>query len=366
MERRRHVNASRLTGRFIAAACCAFLAAGSGFAAPAAEDVRAGGKESPWLLVPIVSSNPKLGTSGGALAAYLHRFDAKSTVSMFGAAGIYTTTHSAVGGVFARAYFGEDRHRVVAFAGGGDIYNNYEDFLGSGVPVSTEDRLRALAVRYLYGVRAPWFLGAQAIDTNYTIVAENALSGEILERLGLTGFDSVGVGLVANYDTRDSQDSPSTGFFGDLNNIAYREGLGGSADFDVYRLTLKQYFSHGRGNVLLWALANHWTRDAPPAAYATLNLRGYVSGQYLAQNMSSFQVEDRIRMGPSWGFVAFAGVACLYGGEQSCGNPKDVYWSGGGGLYYVLKAKDKMVATLEVADGEGENRGLYMRFGWGL
>ena len=356
-----------MPGRIIAVACCAFLAASMGVEAQeATEDVRAGGKESPWLLVPIVSSSPKLGTSGGALAAYLHRFDPKSTVSMFGAAGIYTTTHSAVGGVFARAYFGEDRHRVVAFAGGGDIYNNYEDFLGSGVPVSTEDRLRALAVRYLYGVHAPWFVGAQAIDTNYTIVAEDALSGQILERLGLTGFDSVGVGLVVNYDSRDNQDSPSRGFFGDANNIAYRESLGGAADFDVYRLTLKQYFQHGRGSVLLWAMSNHWTRDAPPAAYATLNLRGYVAGQYLAQNMSSFQVEDRIRMGPRWGFVAFAGVACLYGGEQSCSNPKDVYWAGGGGLYYVIKAKDKMVATLEVADGEGENRGLYMRFGWGL
>lgn len=348
-------------------ACCALLAASSGVAAQeAAELGRTGGKESPWLLVPIVSSNPKLGTSGGLLGAYLHRFDPKSTVSMFGAAGIYTTTHSAVGGLFARAYFGEDRHRVVAFAGGGDIYNKYEDFLGSGVPVSTEDRLRALAVRYLYGVHAPWFLGAQAIDTNYTIVAEDALSGEILERIGLTGFDSVGVGLVVNYDSRDNQDSPSTGFFGDANNIAYRESLGGDADFDVYRLTLKQYFPHGRGSVLLWAMSNHWTRDAPPAAYATVSLRGYVAGQYLGQNMSSLQVEDRIRMGPRWGLTVFAGVACLYGGEQSCGDAKDVYWSGGGGLYYVLKQKDKMVATLEYADGEGANRGLYMRFGWGL
>jgi hypothetical protein len=32
----------------------------------------------------------------------------------------------------------------------------------------------------------------------------------------------------------------------------------------------------------------------------------------------------------------------------------------------VLKQRDKMVATLEYADGEGENRGLYMRFGWAL
>jgi hypothetical protein len=353
-----------MSGRMVAAAFCAGL--GASTASWGADAEPAHGRESPWLFVPIISSNPKLGTSGGLLGAYLHRFDPQSTVSMFGAAGIYTTTHSALGGVFARTYFGEDRHRLIAFAGGGHVYNNYEDFLGSGVPVSTEGNAHVLAARYLYRVRAPWFLGVQAVDTNYLIFGENALSGEILERIGLTGFDSVGAGLVVTYDSRDDQNSPSSGFFGDANNVAYRESLGGEADFDVYRLTLKQYFPHGRGSVLLWALSNRWTRDAPPAGYSTLNLRGYVGGQYLGENMSSFQVEDRIRMGPRWGFAVFAGVACLYGGRESCGNAKDVYWSGGGGLYYVLKQRDKMVATLEYADGEGANRGLYMRFGWGL
>ena len=29
-------------------------------------------------------------------------------------------------------------------------------------------------------------------------------------------------------------------------------------------------------------------------------------------------------------------------------------------------ATAKMVATLEYADGEGENRGVYLRFGWGF
>ena len=39
---------------------------------------------SPWLLVPVFSSSPKLGTSGGGLGAYMHTFDADSRVSLFG------------------------------------------------------------------------------------------------------------------------------------------------------------------------------------------------------------------------------------------------------------------------------------------
>ena len=45
----------------------------------AAEEAR-----SPWLLVPVFSSSPKLGTSGGGLGAYMVTFDPDSRVSLFG------------------------------------------------------------------------------------------------------------------------------------------------------------------------------------------------------------------------------------------------------------------------------------------
>ena len=323
-------------------------------------------RESPWLFVPLVSSDPKLGTSGGVLAAYLHRFDPKSSVSMFGVQGMYTTTHSKVGGLFARAFFGEDRHRLFALAGGGKINNDYSDFLNSGYPVQSQDDLHGVFVRYLYRFYPHWFAGGQAVDTNYAIVADNATSGEILDQAGLTGFDSIGVGLVVNYDSRDNVNTPSSGVFADANNIAYSEKLGGSVSFDAYRLSVKQYLPHGRGNVFAWKLSNHWTSNAPPSGYASVRLRGYTAGQYLGQNMSSIEVEERVRMGERWGFTAFAGVACLYGGGLQCGDKENVYPEGGGGLYFILKPRDRIAATLEYADGEGSNHGFYVRLGWGF
>ena len=41
-----------------------------------------GKKESPWLLTPLLSVDPKLGRNVGALAAYTLRFDDDSPVSM--------------------------------------------------------------------------------------------------------------------------------------------------------------------------------------------------------------------------------------------------------------------------------------------
>ena len=57
---------------------------------------------SPWMLLPTFSNNPKLGTSVGALASYLHKFDPQSQVSIFGVHAQYTSTDSATAVVFGR------------------------------------------------------------------------------------------------------------------------------------------------------------------------------------------------------------------------------------------------------------------------
>src|SRR5688572_7159664 len=66
-------------------------------------------EKSPWLLAPILQSNPKLGTTFGALAGYMHYFDEKSRPSIFAVQGQYSTTDSIVAGGFARMSFDEDR-----------------------------------------------------------------------------------------------------------------------------------------------------------------------------------------------------------------------------------------------------------------
>ena len=47
---------------------------------PAQQPPAASHTPSPWLFVPVFSSSPKLGTSGGGLAAYMHTFDPESRV----------------------------------------------------------------------------------------------------------------------------------------------------------------------------------------------------------------------------------------------------------------------------------------------
>ena len=89
----------RLRGCTAAALCCLTLLA-CGTARADDEPAKA---PSPWVLLPTFANNPKLGSSVGALGAYMTKFDAQSQLSMFGVNAQYTSTDSATAGAFARA-----------------------------------------------------------------------------------------------------------------------------------------------------------------------------------------------------------------------------------------------------------------------
>ena len=136
----------------------------------------------------MVSSNPKLGTAFGGIAAYLHKFDAESQVSLFGVTYQYTTTDSSIAGAFARTSFGADHHRIIAIAGFGYVKNDYDDYLGTGQPLKTNDDVQAFAARYLYRVGGDWFIGAQGSAANYQVLGESAQDDLVLETLGIRGL----------------------------------------------------------------------------------------------------------------------------------------------------------------------------------
>jgi hypothetical protein len=329
-------------------------------AKPAAAEEKA---RSPWLLVPVFSSSPKLGTAGGGLGAYMHTFDADSRVSLFGMSYQYSSTHSQVASAFARTSFGADHHRVVAIAVFGQIKNDYDDYLGTGQPLKTEDDLKALIGRYLFRATGDWFIGAQGSATNFQVLGATAEDDLVLETLGVRGFDSAAVGAVLMHDSRDNEDMPTTGWFLNVNNLAYREALGGAASFDAYRVDLRPFWKHGRGHVLAMRQYNWLTSDAPSAAQATVILRGYKFGQYLSPYMSSLEVEERLSFNQRWGATLFAGAATLYG-EAPVALDRTVYPTVGAGLHFVLKPAEHILLNLEYAQGIGDSRGAYLKLGY--
>ena len=318
---------------------------------------------SPWLLVPMFSSSPKLGTAFGGLGAYMHTFDPDSRVSLFGASYRYTSTDSQIFSAFARTSSGADHHRIVLITVFGLIKNDYDDYLGTGQPLKTDDDLKAFAGRYLFRASGDWFIGAQGSAANYQVLGATPEDDLVLETLGVRGFESAGVGVTLMHDSRDNEDMPTTGWFLNVNNLAYREALGGAESFDAYRVDQKVFWKHGRGHVLAVRQYNWLTSDAPAAAQGTVILRGYKQGQYLSPYMSSLEVEERLSFHPRWGATLFAGAAGLYG-EAPAPLDRSVYPTFGAGVHFVLKPVQRMNVNLEYAQGLEDNRGVYLKLGY--
>lgn len=322
-----------------------------------------GAAESPWLLVPKVSSDPKVGTSVGALGGYLFKMDPGSTASMVGMGATYSNTDSRIGALFLRGFSDNDNRRLFAVAASGEIKNDYEDFLGSGLPVSDTDNVKVFFARYMQKVSGAWFAGLQGAYTNYLITGDDFRSTEILNLAGLTGFESAALGLVLAYDNRDNQNAPSSGQHMVLHNFAYRESLGGEEDFDTFSLNWSRYAPNERGDVLAYRIHARWTDDAPASGYSSIDLRAYTKGQYLAPHSATIELEQRWGLAKRWGVNAFAGVACLFGDGEQCDDRDNLYPSAGVGLQYLVKRRENIVVTADYAHGKSGNHGFYVRFG---
>jgi len=310
----------------------------------------------------VFSSSPKLGTALGGLGAFLRTFDPDSRVSLFGVVYEYTSTHSHVAAAFARASFGADHHRVTIVVPFGHIRNDYDDYLGTGQPLKTDDDFRGAVGRYLFRLTGDWFIGAQASAANYQVLGATPEDELVLETLGVRGLESAALGAVVMHDSRDNEDMPTKGWFANVNNLAYREGLGGPSSYDAYRLDFRTFWKHGGRHVLAVRQFNWFSHDAPAAAQATVTLRGYKFGQYLAPYMSSLEIEERVSFSARWGATLFTGAAGLYG-ETTLPLGRSTYPTFGAGVHFVLKPKERMILNLEYAQGVDENRGVYIRLG---
>jgi outer membrane protein assembly factor BamA len=359
----------------ILAASCAVLALACGGAlaqtkpkdaapAPAGEDALSRLEKSPWLLVPIFQSNPKLGTSVGALAGYVHYFDEKSRPSIFAVLGQYTSTESIVAGVQARTSFDEDRQRLIAGMIYGYIKNDYSDYLGTGVPLQSNSNVKGAIARYTHRVHGNWFVGVQGLYQDFGISGETAFDDMVLDVLGVAPYKSGGLGLVAQFDSRDNENSPTQGWLFTLNNMAYRESLGGEDDFDVVRADIRYFMPHGKGHVLAVRQLNHFTDNAPTQVKSAVQLRGYKVGQYNGEYMSQIEIEERYRFAEKFTASLFVGIACTYGGSRSCSDSANLYPAGGVGVQYILKPKEGIVLNLEYAAGKDSNYGFYLKMGY--
>ena len=323
-------------------------------------------KKYSFVVAPIPIVNPTIGNGLAIAALMLYKIDPKSPVSTTAVAGGYTDSESWGIGVMQDAKFAEDRWRILG--GAAVAVAKYELFVPDISPdfhFSTEQRLSGGLVQVLRRVAPELYVGLRYVRATVNFPAPEATQDVIPEE-GID-FDIGGLGLVAEWDSRNHSFQPSGGHRVVFRSNFSREDFGGSLDYDTYSLAFNQYRQGFRDqDVFAWRVSLCSTSDDTPffdrCQFGSSNdLRGYAVGRYYDDAMYAAQIEYRAPLWKRLGAVAFAGVGAV---AESFGDfdSSDTLAAGGLGLRILASKEQRLNVSIDWAVGRDEST-WYMYIG---
>lgn len=337
----------------------------------AAAHAKSGGKPS-FIAAPMPQSNPALGNGLAVAALLLYEPKGSGGVWTSGVGGLYTDTDSWAAGVFQKAHLKGDKIRITAAVGYGDMNL---DFYGIGPDAGERGRSVTLnhtgvfvMAQGLVRVRENFYLGAQYryVDNDTVVTRQgpplfpdlDIPAPELESRIS-------GLGLAAEYDTRDTEYGPQKGLYAQAQWLVNNDAIG--SDFDYNKLTASVNGYHGLGKaVLAWRGSICGASDGAPfydlCMYGQQNdLRGYEAGQYRDGGMWAVQAEYRRHLFWRVGAVAFAGVGGI---APSLGDLGDstVLPAAGIGLRFAVSEKYRVNMSLDAAWGK-DSQAIYFYIG---
>jgi outer membrane protein assembly factor BamA len=282
--------------------------------APAQDDIPLHRKEKRFDItaVPIVSYNTSYGALVGANSMIFFNVSKRDTISPASVAGLgggYSQNRSLFAAAFTLLYLNQNRWRVNAAGGVGDIRFQYYE---SGIESVDEGfvdfntttgfgivRILRRVIGHLY------FGGIAKLQYTSTDFESNPPITETVTANGL--------GANALFDTRNNVYYPSRGTFASLSAVTNPDWLGSDSVFSALRAFYNIYVRVGRSSVLAARLSAFSSLGDVPFigedAIGGKDIRGYTEGRYRGHQSYCIQAEYRWTFRPRWGMVAFGGVA---------------------------------------------------------
>ena len=323
------------------------------------------GKQRGWepVVAPLPSRNPVFGwmISVPAMLMYKPSFAVpEDSVWISGLFGFYAENESWGAGLLQRMSFGGDRWRVMGSLFHAEMNYDYFGIGGEGGPSIVLDQDMDLAlVEGLRLVAPNLYLGLRAT------YAETELGPQLPDITLPPGFDpdllrvDLTLATVAprlQYDTRDNEFYPRSGFLIDATAAVSRDAIGADVDYERYDASMNHYLPIGNNGVVASRIASQYTsQDTPfflyPAFGQGADLRGYQMGSYRDRFLVAVQAEYRHRFTKRIGAAAFGGVGSI--APDFAGWEKTL-WSVGAGFRFVLAPKNDISLRVDIARGRDE------------
>jgi outer membrane protein assembly factor BamA len=180
---------------------------------------------------------------------------------------------------------------------------------------------------------------------------------------GSRGGTTMGLGLIARWDTRDNEFAPLNGRFYQLTWKRSSPKIGSDFDFSYLTADLREFFPLGDESVLgIQALATLVGGEAPFYLLAELggsnSMRGYYEGRYRDDVSLATQAEYRFPLLARLRGSAFVGIGdvarTLSGFTLRMAKP-----TYGFGLRYVYDPRARLIIRVDMGFGRGSS-GLYV------
>ena len=314
------------------------------------------------VVAPIPGRSPQLGwqlTLG--VGYFLTPKDEESDTppSILGGFGMTSENDSYAYGGGVYLHLLEDDLRVKAGAAYADI--NYE-FFGVGTDINRLDLsifIRQKMPLYFgtatYRVWKKLYAGLGytkgSVDTEATI--DIAIPDPNL--VNPLGELDIGAWMIPiEWDSRDHEQFPRSGWKVDGRAMFYNDGAGSDFNAETYKIAGNYYLPMRESDVLATRLMVRWTKgDAPfflkSSFGGSTDLRGYPSGRFRDNMMYALQTEYRWQFNNKWIFTGFVGVGEVAKNFSGFG---DYYLPAAGvGARFVLSQKHRVGLSFDVARG---------------
>jgi outer membrane protein assembly factor BamA len=184
--------------------------------------------------------------------------------------------------------------------------------------------------------------------------------------IGYNGGRVSGLGVLVNYDSRNSIFFPSNGFLMETMFYAERGFTGSDFNYNRFSIDASNYFSVFKKHVLAINGAAIFLNGAVPFHQmamlgGTKRLRGYFEGKYRGTNLVLAQAEYRAPLFWRIGLVAFAGAG-MVAEKVSQLSTANLRYNCGAGLRLQLDKKRKINIRIDYGLGY-QSTGFYLTIG---
>ena len=334
---------------------------------------------SGFLPVPIIITEPAVGSGLGLAGVFFHRSEEEaekrkrvlgggqsnsgtpllppSVSVVFGAAtengtwlagvahlGVWEQDHIRYTGALARAsvnlgFYGSSSDNQLS-------ESESLDFTGDGWYLLQEARFRVHD--------SNWFVGGRFEYTSIDISFDNGHDPQGVDEDNLNQTQTIGLGPLVSYDSRDNMFSPNRGISAELEAMFYSGSFIGDFSYQKYKLAGLFYRDIHPRVVLGLRLDGRFAHgDTPFYALPYIDLRGIPALRYQGDNVLVTELEARWNFRNRWSLVGFTGLG------EARDSFSDLPGSGdngskhtvGGGLRYLIARRLGLQAGFDVAKG---------------